>query len=138
MLTPRKLLSIGRRKSWLAATTTTRSRKSWRIAKKTALESAFDFREPITLRRAAIFSSLWDVDPAFPALETLFPESLNPSQREAMENVFGSELALVQGPPGTGKTYIERCIIELIYRHTSEVILLVAYTNHGTLLDPGV
>ena len=38
-----------------------------------------------------------------PALETLFPESLNPSQREAMENVFGSELALVQGPPGHGK-----------------------------------
>ena len=66
-----------------------------------------------------------------PNLETLFPQTLNPSQVEAMENVFGSELALVQGPPGTGKTYIERCIIELIYRHTDEVILLEAYTNHA-------
>ena len=56
-----------------------------------------------------------------PNLESFFPESLNPSQRDAMQNAFGSELALIQGPPGTGKTYIERAIIELIYRHTNEV-----------------
>jgi len=65
-----------------------------------------------------------------PNLERFFPESLNPSQREAMKNVFGSELALVQGPPGTGKTYIERAIIELIYRHTNEV-----RTSSGSGLD---
>ena len=47
-----------------------------------------------------------------------------------MKNVFGSELALVQGPPGTGKTYIERAIIELIYRHTNEV-----RTSSGSGLD---
>ena len=77
-------------------------------------------------------------------LETLFPTTLNPSQKMAMENAFGSELALVQGPPGTGKTYIERAIIELIYQHTNEVILLEAYTNHALdqvlegLLDKGI
>ena len=39
-----------------------------------------------------------------------------------MQMVFSTELALVQGPPGTGKTYIERAIIELIHKHTNEVM----------------
>jgi DNA replication ATP-dependent helicase Dna2 len=39
---------------------------------------------------------------------------------------------LIQGPPGTGKTsYILRYLTQILFNHTSENILLVAYTNRA-------
>ena len=61
-----------------------------------------------------------------------------------MELAFSQELAIIQGPPGTGKSFVGEAIIDIIYRHTSQKILIECYTNHALdqflegLLDRGI
>lgn len=40
-------------------------------------------------------------------------------------------VSLTQGPPGTGKTHLGVRIADIIYRHSSERILCLCYTNHA-------
>ena len=77
-------------------------------------------------------------------IENLLPKTLNESQREAMELAFSQELAIIQGPPGTGKSFVGEAIIDIIYHHTKQKILIECYTNHALdqflegLLDRGI
>ena len=65
------------------------------------------------------------------SIENLLPKTLNESQREAMKLAFSQELAIIQGPPGTGKSFVGEAIIDIIYRHTTQKILIECYTNHA-------
>ncbi|CAD7960254.1 unnamed protein product, partial [Amoebophrya sp. A25] len=56
---------------------------------------------------------------------------MNPSQKEAVGQIFETGVGLMQGPPGTGKTTVSTEAIHMIYKKTDAVILIVAYTNHA-------
>jgi DNA replication ATP-dependent helicase Dna2 len=61
------------------------------------------------------------------------PDSLTDNQQKIFSKVIrGSEYFLIWGPPGTGKTHIMlRIITSFLMEHTSENILLLAYTNRA-------
>eukprot|EP00397_Hematodinium_sp_SG-2012_P000289 GEMP01000289.1.p1 GENE.GEMP01000289.1~~GEMP01000289.1.p1 ORF type:complete len:2487 (+),score=732.48 GEMP01000289.1:46-7506(+) len=71
-------------------------------------------------------------------------DTLDPSQRAAVELAMRSRVAITQGPPGTGKTFVGVEICDIILKETTETILCVCYTNHAldqfleSLLDKGV
>ncbi|CAL9738330.1 putative ATP-dependent RNA helicase Ecm32p [Monosporozyma servazzii] len=57
-------------------------------------------------------------------------DSLNASQKEAVETVLNNSVTVIQGPPGTGKTStIEEIIVQLIENLHSYPILCVAASN---------
>lgn len=57
-------------------------------------------------------------------------ETLNDSQKNAVQNVLNNQITVIQGPPGTGKTStIEEIIIQLITSLHSFPILCVAASN---------
>jgi len=61
------------------------------------------------------------------------PDYLTNSQQKVFTKaVQGSEYFLIWGPPGTGKTHIIlRSIVAFLMEHTSENILLLAFTNRA-------
>ena len=77
-------------------------------------------------------------------IEDVLPKKLNESQREALSSALSSRLALIHGPPGTGKSFVGEELIDIIYHHTNEKILIECYTNHALdqflegLLDRGI
>ncbi|KIY50066.1 P-loop containing nucleoside triphosphate hydrolase protein [Fistulina hepatica ATCC 64428] len=56
---------------------------------------------------------------------------LDSAQAEALASGLTQSVSLIQGPPGTGKSFIGALLAKLIYKHTSERILIVCYTNHA-------
>lgn len=57
-------------------------------------------------------------------------DSLNASQKEAVETVLNNTVTVIQGPPGTGKTStIEEIIVQLIENLHTYPILCVAASN---------
>lgn len=58
-------------------------------------------------------------------------ETLDVSQRMAMQQALTNRVALVQGPPGTGKTFMGVQMCDIILSCSSEKILIVCQTNHA-------
>lgn len=57
-------------------------------------------------------------------------DTLNTSQKDAVEHVLNNSVTIIQGPPGTGKTStIEEIILQLIGNFNSFPILCVAASN---------
>ncbi|KAL9085436.1 MAG: hypothetical protein Q9165_007586 [Trypethelium subeluteriae] len=58
--------------------------------------------------------------------------NLDMSQTESLLAGLRQSLSLIQGPPaGTGKSFIGALIAKLLYDHTDEKILVMAFTNHA-------
>ncbi|KAL9068301.1 MAG: hypothetical protein Q9157_006551 [Trypethelium eluteriae] len=70
--------------------------------------------------------------------------NLDASQTSSLLAGLKQSLSLIQGPPGTGKSFVGALIAKLLYDHTSEKILVMAFTNHALdqyledLLDIGI
>ncbi len=60
-------------------------------------------------------------------------KELTDNQNEVLNEILNSnDYYLLQGPPGTGKTsYVIRYLVKYLIEHTSENILLIAYTNRA-------
>jgi hypothetical protein len=94
-------------------------------------------------------------------LKTDQPIILDQSQMDSLIAGLGQSVSLIQGPPGklvnsvlfhsqfltslgTGKSFISASIAKALYEHTSEIILVLSYTNHALdkfledLLDNGI
>jgi len=61
---------------------------------------------------------------------------LDPSQRNALQHILTSQLAVVQGPPGTGKTHVSKIALETLVRKRREFpgcppIVVACQTNHA-------
>ncbi|KAI6041108.1 hypothetical protein EDC04DRAFT_2566184 [Pisolithus marmoratus] len=69
---------------------------------------------------------------------------LDPSQVDAVIDVFTRELALIQGPPGTGKSYTGVELLRVLVKNQIKPILMIAFTNHAldhlltSVLDAGI
>ncbi|KAF1989215.1 P-loop containing nucleoside triphosphate hydrolase protein [Aulographum hederae CBS 113979] len=69
---------------------------------------------------------------------------LDPTQLESFLAGLTQKLSLIQGPPGTGKSFLGALLAKALYEHTSETILVLAFTNHALdqfledLLDVGI
>ena len=60
----------------------------------------------------------------------VIPEFTNEQQEIFEEIISAQDYYLLWGPPGTGKTsFIVRYVVQYLYLHTEENILLLAYTN---------
>ena len=57
--------------------------------------------------------------------------SFDPAQVKSLKLACARRVSLTQGPPGTGKTHLGVRIADIIYRHSSERILCLCYTNHA-------
>jgi DNA replication ATP-dependent helicase Dna2 len=71
--------------------------------------------------------------PRFQNVHLPLPPELRPEQQEIIRRAFGAEdYFLIQGPPGSGKTkYILANLVKLFLTHTSEKLLLLAFTNRA-------
>ncbi|KAL3469205.1 P-loop containing nucleoside triphosphate hydrolase protein [Aspergillus californicus] len=77
-------------------------------------------------------------------LSTNHPITLDPSQTESLLCGLTQSVSLIQGPPGTGKSFVGALIGKALYKHSTETILVMCYTNHALdqfledLLDIGI
>ncbi len=69
-----------------------------------------------------------------PSIDLPAPPDLSQEQRQILQRVLSAQdYFLIQGPPGTGKTSrMLWSIVEVLYRHTEECIVLLAFTNRAT------
>ncbi|KAF4638063.1 hypothetical protein G7Y89_g15 [Cudoniella acicularis] len=69
---------------------------------------------------------------------------LNDSQMRSLVASISQRISLVQGPPGTGKSFVGALVAKVLHDSTSQVILVVCFTNHALdqfledLLDIGI
>ncbi|KAM0134445.1 hypothetical protein ACHAO1_005657 [Botrytis cinerea] len=69
---------------------------------------------------------------------------LDDSQIQSLLAILFQKVSLIQGPPGTGKSFIGALGAKIIHNFTSEIILVVCYTNHALdqfledLMDIGI
>ena len=61
----------------------------------------------------------------------IYPFRFNLSQKEAMENVFKSNISVIQGPPGTGKTQTILNIIANLAIMQNKTIAVVSNNNEA-------
>ncbi|KAI9763908.1 MAG: hypothetical protein M1840_009020 [Geoglossum simile] len=77
-------------------------------------------------------------------LNTPKPIMLDASQGASLLMSLTQNVSLIQGPPGTGKSFIGALTAKALHDHTSQIILVVCYTNHALdqfledLLDIGI
>ncbi|KAJ8602141.1 hypothetical protein CTAYLR_001664, partial [Chrysophaeum taylorii] len=72
-----------------------------------------------------------DVDAEIENLERSDGFEYDPSQRDALRLALATRVSVTVGPPGTGKTHLGVRLAELIYRSTTERILILTFTNHA-------
>ena len=58
-------------------------------------------------------------------------DSLDTSQKDAINFSLNNKITLIQGPPGTGKTYVGGNITNILLKKVKSPILVVCYTNHA-------
>jgi DNA replication ATP-dependent helicase Dna2 len=97
----------------------------------TLYSSLFQLLQASAARRALLMGAQ---APRFGELPTVHPgKQLTPHQQELLRRALSAQdYFLMQGPPGSGKTSI--MMVELVrhlMRETSEVVLLLAYTNRA-------
>ncbi|KFZ16933.1 hypothetical protein V502_04820, partial [Pseudogymnoascus sp. VKM F-4520 (FW-2644)] len=77
-------------------------------------------------------------------LRTKKPIRLDASQMDSLCASLSQRVSLVQGPPGTGKSFIGALIARVLHEYTSQVVLVVCFTNHALdqfledLMDIGI
>lgn len=64
-------------------------------------------------------------------LKTRTSVILDESQMRSLCACFSQSVTLVQGPPGTGKSFIGALVAKVLHDSTSQVILVVCFTNHA-------
>ncbi len=64
----------------------------------------------------------------------IYKENLSQEQNHILNQALACEdYFLLQGPPGTGKTsQMLRNMVEYLYQHTTETVVLLAFTNRAT------
>ncbi len=69
--------------------------------------------------------------PAEEKYNIIYPFRFNLSQKEAMENVFKSNISIIQGPPGTGKTQTILNIIANLTIIQNKTVAVVSNNNEA-------
>ncbi|KIM44994.1 hypothetical protein M413DRAFT_25383 [Hebeloma cylindrosporum] len=64
-------------------------------------------------------------------LSTQMSITLDASQSASLLRSLTQPVSLIQGPPGTGKSFLGALVAKALYRHSSQTILVVCYTNHA-------
>ncbi|RYP20847.1 hypothetical protein DL765_002581 [Monosporascus sp. GIB2] len=69
---------------------------------------------------------------------------MDSSQLESLLGALQQRLSVIQGPPGTGKSFTGAHIVECLYSHSKQRVMVIAYTNHALdqfleeLMDAGI
>lgn len=74
------------------------------------------------------------IDPVQPEIDnskTIYPFRFNLSQKQAMENVYKSNISVIQGPPGTGKTQTILNIISNLAIMQNKTVAVVSNNNEA-------
>ena len=74
------------------------------------------------------------ITPIKPEIEhynTIYPFRFNLSQKQAMENVYKSNISVIQGPPGTGKTQTILNIIANLAIMQNKTVAVVSNNNEA-------
>lgn len=74
------------------------------------------------------------IDPIKPNIEEkniIYPFKFNLSQKQAMENVYKSNISIIQGPPGTGKTQTILNIISNLTVMQGKTVAVVSNNNEA-------
>ncbi|KAI9668499.1 MAG: hypothetical protein M1829_005377 [Trizodia sp. TS-e1964] len=56
---------------------------------------------------------------------------LDDSQMYSLRTSLTQRVSIVQGPPGTGKSFIGALVAKVLHDFTSQVILVICFTNHA-------
>ena len=59
----------------------------------------------------------------------IYPFQFNLSQKEAVENVYKSNISIIKGPPGTGKTQTILNILMNLAIIDEKSVAVIAYNN---------